>query len=82
MYVSHKEGQFRSLVGVYDMYVPITEANGIRSCFPDLIRVVFTKVFSSFICLLLFYAIGMVFQLYHGSDMMLGMRRRQPGPTL
>ena len=35
-----------------------------------------------FVCLLLFYAIATVFQLYHGNDMMYEMRRRNPKPTL
>ena len=35
-----------------------------------------------FCCLLLFYAITTVFQLYHGDDMMSEMRRRKPEPTL
>ena len=34
------------------------------------------------VCLLLFYAIGTVFQLYHGGDMMCEIRRRKPEPTL
>ena len=34
-----------------------------------------------YVCLLLFYAIVRVFQLYHGSDMMYMMRRRKPKPT-
>ena len=32
--------------------------------------------------LLFFYAIAIVFQLYHGGDMMYEMRRRKPKPTL
>ena len=34
------------------------------------------------VCLSLFYAIAIVFQLYHSSDMMYEMRRRQREPTL
>ena len=33
-------------------------------------------------CLLLFHAIPTVFQLYHGGDMIYGMGRRNPEPTL
>ena len=33
-----------------------------------------------FICLLLFYPIATVFQLYHSDDMMYEMRRRKPKP--
>ena len=33
-------------------------------------------------CLLLLYAIAMLFQLYHGGDMMYKMRRIKPEPTL
>ena len=33
-------------------------------------------------CLLLFYAIATIFQLYHGGDMMYEMSRRKPEPTL
>ena len=33
-------------------------------------------------CLLLFYVIAKVFQLYHGTDMMYEIRRRKPEPTL
>ena len=33
-------------------------------------------------CLLLFYAIATVVQLYHGGDMIYDMRRRKPKPTL
>ena len=33
------------------------------------------------VCLLLFYAIAILFQLYHGGDMMYEMRRRMPEPT-
>ena len=39
-------------------------------------------VMVKFVCLLLFYAIATVFQLYHGSDMMYEMRRREPKSTL
>ena len=31
---------------------------------------------------LLFYTVAIVFQLYHGSDMMYEMTRRKPKPTL
>ena len=34
------------------------------------------------VCLLLFYAISTVFQIYHGGDMMYEMRRRKPKPAL
>ena len=33
-------------------------------------------------CLLLFYAIVIVFQLYHGSENMYQVRKRKPEPTL
>ena len=33
-------------------------------------------------CLLLFYAIAPVFQLYHGGDMMYEIREKKPEPTL
>ena len=33
-------------------------------------------------CLLLFYAVATVFQLFHGGDVMYEMRRRKPEPTL
>ena len=35
-----------------------------------------------FFFVLLFYTIVIVFQLYHGGDMMHEMRRRKPEPTL
>ena len=35
-----------------------------------------------FVCLVLFYVIATVFQLYHGSDMIYEMRRRKPEWTL
>ena len=35
-----------------------------------------------FVCLLMFYAIAIVFQLYHGGDMKHEMRKRQSEPTL
>ena len=35
-----------------------------------------------FVCLLLFYAIAIVFQIYHGSDIMNETRRRKPKSTL
>ena len=34
------------------------------------------------VCLLLFYAIATVFQIYHGGDMMYEMRKGKPDPTL
>ena len=34
------------------------------------------------VCLLLFYAIATIVQLYHGGDMMYEMRRRKPESTL
>ena len=34
------------------------------------------------VCLLLFYAIATVFQLYHYGDMIYEIRRRKPDPTL
>ena len=34
------------------------------------------------VCLLLFYTIGTLFQLCHGSDFMYEIRRRKPEPTL
>ena len=33
-------------------------------------------------CLLLFYTMATLFQLYRGSDMMYEMKRRKPDPTL
>ena len=38
----------------------------------------FQTPFSKVICLLLFYAMETVFQLYHGGDKMYEMRRRKP----
>ena len=35
-----------------------------------------------FVCLMLFYALARVFQLYHGGDMIYEMKRRKPEPTL
>ena len=39
-------------------------------------------IINLFVCLLLFYAMARVFQLYHGSDMMSEMRRGKPTTTL
>ena len=41
-----------------------------------------SRIWNIVVCLLLFYAIAKVFQLYHGGDMMPEMRRRKPEPTL
>ena len=44
-------------------------------------KLVVNKLTFMLICLLLFYAIATVFQLYHGGDMMYEMRRRKPELT-
>ena len=56
-------------------------SEGKTSCATTLISKLPTLGGLMFVCLLLFYGIATVFQLYHGGDMKYETRRRKPEPT-